>query len=114
MNEVFLLSDIIPPNDFQSFLLWGIGGLISVVVLMWRLYISQLKKIEEMYIKQESDKEVTFKDRLDYKEKIISDLKLEIKDLQKSKERMISEIKPSMDASNSIASNVLEILRNGS
>jgi hypothetical protein len=111
--NIFLLFNVTPPGDFTSFLLWGIGGLISVVVLIWKLYIMQLEKIEKMYIKQIEDNKTHFTERLDYKQSIIDGITKKYDELEKSYEKMITEITPTIRAGNSALKNVLDELRNG-
>lgn len=113
MNDLFLFTDIIPPDNFLQFLLWALGGALSIVIFMWRLYLTQLQKIEKMYLSKNDEQKAAAKEMNDYKDKLIQELMQRVNELQASKERMISEIKPSLDASNSIAENVLQILRNG-
>jgi hypothetical protein len=113
MNEILLFTNVIPPDNFLQFLLWALGGLVSIVIFMWRLYLSQLQKIEKMYLAQIEELKETSKEMIDYKEGIIKGLLDKVSQLQLSKEKIISEIKPSLDASNTTLSNVLQILRNG-
>ena len=109
MNELLQ----VPPAEFQKFLLWGIAGLVSVVGIIWRLYVSALKQIEANSKSQMKRVEDLMEVRVNDKQEVIDGLYEEVKRLQIEKEKIISEIKPSLDAANSIASSVLNMMRNG-
>ena len=111
MNE---LLNAIPTNDFQKFLLWGIGLLISVIGFMYRLYATAMNKIELISQSQIKDLNEMMEIRVNDKQVIIDGLLEEVKRLQLDKDRIIGEIKPSLDASNSIAKSVLNMLQHGS
>ena len=105
----FLFSEIAPPGDFLSFLLWGIGILIAVIVAMWRLYVSAMNKIENNAKIQLEELKKMMEIRVDEKQELINKLLDEVKRLQGDN----IKIKPSLDAANTISESVLKFLRNG-
>ncbi len=109
----FLFSEIAPPGDFLSFLIWGIGILIAVIVAMWRLYVSAMNKIENNAKIQLEELKKMMEIRVDEKQELINKLLDEVKRLQGDNIKIMSEIKPSLDAANTISESVLKFLRNG-
>jgi len=110
MNE---LLNALPPQDFQKFLLWGIGGLVSVVAVMWRLYVSAMEKIESNTKAQIAKIELIMNLRLEDKDEVIESLSNELKEEKASKQKVFTEFKNSLDSSNTVMKSMLDFMKHG-
>jgi len=110
MNE---LLTALPPPDFQKFLLWGIGILISVIGVMWRLYIAAMQKNEANTKLQIEKIELIMNLRLEDKDEVITALTKELQDEKESKQKVFQEFKTSLDSSNSVMKSMLDFMRHG-
>ena len=109
MNE---LLNALPPQDFQKFLLWGIGGLVSVVAVMWRLYVSAMEKIEANSKVQIAKIESIMNLRLEDKDEVIESQSIDLKREREEKMLFLQELKKSLDAANDVMKANVQMFRN--
>ena len=110
MNE---LLNALPPQDFQKFLIWGIGILVSAIGIMWRLYVSAMQKIETNSKLQIDKIESIMNLRMEDKDEVIESLSNELKEEKASKQKVFTEFKNSLDSSNKVMQSMLDFMRNG-
>lgn len=109
MNE---LLTTIPPQDFQKFLLWGIGILVSVIAVMWRLYVSAMEKIEVNSKVQIAKIESIMNLRLEDKDEVIESQSIDLKRERDEKMMFLTELKKSLDAANDVMKANVQMFRN--
>lgn len=96
--DYILLSDA---TNNLTILFSIVGGLITGVVTVWRLYLGALRALQT-----ETEKRISDKDS------IIDDLKKEVEKVRAEREKLILEIQPALEAANRISENVYELLKN--
>jgi len=109
MNE---LLNAMPPADFQKFLLWGIGILVSVGAIMWKLYVSAMEKIEANSKGQIAKIESIMNLRLEDKDEVIESQSIDLKRERDEKMMFLNELKKSLDAANDVMKANVQMFRN--
>jgi predicted PurR-regulated permease PerM len=111
MNEILLFAEIAFPHDFQSTLIWVIFSLVTILGIIWKLYVSAINRINENSQTQLEEIKKLMESRMEEKQELIKELLEKVERVQAEKEKMINEINPAFQIMNQTLENVLQFLR---